>query len=54
MPHQKEETGDSHGADLLKQISPVAWQHINLHGRYDFSKQPEDINMDDIIERLAH
>jgi TnpA family transposase len=49
----KEETGDGHGANLLKQISPIAWQHINLHGRYEFSKQPENINMDDIIERLA-
>jgi hypothetical protein len=25
----KEETGDSHGAELLKQISSVSWQHIN-------------------------
>jgi hypothetical protein len=28
----KERTGDSQGAALLKQVSPVAWQHINLHG----------------------
>ncbi len=49
----KEEAGDSQNAEMLKQVSPIAWQHINLHGRYEFSKQPEDINMDDIIERLA-
>ncbi len=49
----KEEAGDSQGADLLKQISPIAWQHINLHGRYEFSNGPEDINMDDMIEQLA-
>lgn len=49
----KEKTGDNQSAEMLKKVSPIAWQHINLHGRYEFSKQPEDINMDDIIERLA-
>ncbi len=49
----KEKTGDNQSAEMLKQVSPIAWQHINLHGRYEFSKQPEGINMDDIIERLA-
>ena len=49
----KEKTGDNQNAEMLKQVSPIAWQHINLHGRYEFSKQPEDINMDDSIERLA-
>jgi len=23
------------GIDEIKNISPIAWQHINLHGRYD-------------------
>ena len=49
----KESTGDVHGAALLKQVSPVAWQHINLYGRYEFSKRPELINMDEIIQELA-
>ena len=26
----KENTGDKYGADLVKEVSPVAWQHINL------------------------
>ena len=49
----KETTGDNQGADLLKQVSPVAWQHINFHGRYEFSKQPEYININAIIQELA-
>lgn len=49
----KESTGDGQGAALLKQVSPVAWQHINLYGRYEFSKRPELINMDEIIQELA-
>ena len=49
----KERSGDVHGADRLKQVSPVAWQHINFYGRYEFSKQPETIDMDAIIQELA-
>ena len=31
----KENTGDKYGAELVKEVSPVAWQHINLYGRYE-------------------
>lgn len=40
-------------SDVLKRISPVAWQHINLYGRYEFNKNHESINMEAIIEELA-
>jgi hypothetical protein len=36
----KENTGDKYGADLIKEVSPVAWQHINLYGRYELYKTP--------------
>ena len=49
----KEKSGDSSGAALLKQISPVAWQHINFYGRYEFAKGPEPINMDAIVQELS-
>ena len=49
----KEKNGDVHGANMLKRISPVAWQHINFYGRYEFSKQPETIDMEAIIHQLA-
>jgi hypothetical protein len=39
----KERLGDVPGAAALQQISPVAWQHINLYGRYEFRKGPEAI-----------
>ncbi len=48
----KEKTGDSQGAALLKHVSPVAWQHINLYGRYEFSKAPQAINMNAIVSEL--
>jgi TnpA family transposase len=41
------------GADMIKQIFPVAWQHVNLYGRYEFNTQQESVNMDEIIQELA-
>ena len=38
---------------MIKQVSPVAWQHINFYGRYEFAKGPEPINMEAIIQELA-
>jgi TnpA family transposase len=50
----KEETGDIQDAETIKEISPIAWQHTNLHGRYEFSKLTENINIDAIVQELAH
>jgi TnpA family transposase len=49
----KEATGDSAGVELLKPVSPVAWQHINLYGRYEFTKEPAPINLETMVEELA-
>ena len=35
LEHQ-ERTGDTQGAEGTKNVSPIAWQHINLQGRYEF------------------
>ena len=50
---QKEGAGDASGADVIKKASPVAWQHVNLHGRYEFQKKPELLNVDAIVQKLA-
>ena len=50
----KEQNGDSQAVDLLKRISPVAWQNINLQGRYDFRNTTDDINIDAIIRQFMH
>jgi TnpA family transposase len=49
----KEASGDTAGAALIMQVSPVAWQHINFYGRYEFTKGPEPINVEAIVEALA-
>jgi len=37
----------------IAHISPVAWQHINFYGRYEFTKASEPINMEKIVEALV-
>ena len=37
----------------IAHISPVAWQHINFYGRYEFTKVSELINIEEIVEALA-
>jgi TnpA family transposase len=49
----KEANGDTAGMALITQVSPVAWQHINFYGRYEFIKEPEPINVEAIVETLA-
>ena len=49
----KECLGDAAGAALLTHVSPMAWQHINLCGRYEFTQGPEPINISAIVEALA-
>ena len=38
----------------IAHISPVAWQHINFYGRYEFTKASDPINIEAIVEALAH
>ena len=41
----RESIGDIVGAVALKKVSLVAWQHINLHGRYEFTKNTDPIDI---------
>jgi TnpA family transposase len=45
----KEKEGNEQAIEFLKRISPVAWQHINFLGMYDFNK----INSIDIEKIVA-
>ncbi len=38
--------------DMIKRLSPVAWQHINLVGKYDFCKNQKNVNIQEVIENL--
>ncbi len=37
-------------SDLVKRLSPVAWQHINLVGKYEFCKNQISIIIQEVIE----
>lgn len=50
----KEHLGDAPAVALLAQVSPVAWQHINFYGHYEFRKGPEAINVQEMIQELDH
>ncbi|MDQ6661460.1 MAG: Tn3 family transposase, partial [Chloroflexota bacterium] len=39
----KEATGNVEGAELIGQVSPVAWQHINFYGRYEFTTEVSEL-----------
>jgi TnpA family transposase len=44
---------DIAAVEFLRHISPVASQHINLSGLYEFSEAIENINVDGIVEELS-
>ena len=39
MLQHKQAAGDDETVEILKGISPVAWQHVNLFGRFEFNKR---------------
>jgi hypothetical protein len=52
MRYQVENGGEA-SAISLERISPVAWQHINFYGRYEFTKSFQPIDMEAIVQELV-
>jgi hypothetical protein len=52
LRHQAEQ-GDASSVNSLEQVSPVAWQHINFYGRYEFTKTIQPIDIDAIVQELV-
>jgi Tn3 transposase DDE domain len=44
--------GGNTEAKQIAQISPVAWRHINLRGRFEFQKQARITDIDQVISSL--
>ena len=40
-------------AEDLKRVSPLAWQHINFYGRYQFDSDTPPVDIAEIGRRLA-
>lgn len=39
-------------ADEIKNISPVAWRHVNLLGRFEFQRPQNSLDIDELIKTL--
>jgi Tn3 transposase DDE domain len=50
---EAEKAGRTEEAEIIKRISPVAWRHVNLIGRFEFQKQQNQLNIDEIISALT-
>ena len=50
---QKIAIGDQAAIEVIKGISPVAWQHINLIGKFEFSEKTPLIDIDALASRFA-
>jgi hypothetical protein len=48
-----EQRGDLASAEVLKRISPVAWQHINFYGRYQFDENFTPIDLERLRQQLS-
>ena len=38
--------------DLIKRLSPIAWQHINLIGKYEFCQNQKILNIQEVIDMM--
>ncbi len=45
--------GDQQAMDIIKGMSPVAWQHVNLFGSIEFSQAPSCVNLEALAARYA-
>ena len=45
--------GDLVSAEVIKRVSPVAWQHINFYGRYQFDENFTPIDLDQLRQQLS-
>lgn len=45
--------GDAADAAQLNYVSPVAWQHINFYGRYEFTTRVSPIDIDSLVATVA-
>ncbi len=53
MYAQKVAAGDRDAIAILRGISPVAWQHVNLFGTFEFNETTTKIDIDALAARYA-
>lgn len=48
-----EKAGKTDEIEKLKRISPVAWAHINIYGRYEFNKEFLNLEFNELIKLMS-
>jgi hypothetical protein len=49
---ERRAAGDLAGVAQLSQVAPVAWQHINFYGRYEFTNRVVPIDVEQAVAAL--
>lgn len=49
----REQTGDTDQANRIGRVSPIAWQHINFHSRFEFLGAPALLDIEALVQKLA-
>ena len=49
---QAEKAERTEEAEIIKRISPIAWQHVNFLGRFVFQRQQNPLDIDAMIKAL--
>ncbi len=49
---ERRAAGDLVGVAQLTQVAPIAWQHINFYGRYEFTSRVAPIDLERVVAAL--
>jgi hypothetical protein len=49
----REDAEDPNFKEQLRRISPIAWQHVNFYGHYEFKSMGKTIDLQSLIDELA-
>jgi len=52
LSERKKKTDEDYDTNRLKHTSPVAWQHINFLGRYEFERIDKPISIDKLVDEI--
>lgn len=50
---QKRAAGEEEAVNLLRGVSPVAWRHVNLIGKFEFTAETSFVDLDALAARYA-
>ena len=51
---QKSAAGDQEAIQLLRGVSPCAWQHVNLFGAIEFTQRVSKVDLDELATRYTN